>query len=286
MVVPPRDCKARKNVGNTRYIVRKRQGHILTTVTKRIRAVKQPRGGFINPRLMEVRNLSGESSIQLDLDSENLSASLVGTAVDYLTRLANGSEPGRAFAIPLAGARLLGETVFESAFREVEALVPGQVDSQAIIAACKLAGYDVAYRAGLAFYNSDAKTTPDASTIDQIAVMVQRALSFFEEYGPVTLDGFSFSGGYTEIVTAGDGDFLTNGTVWDFKVSVNPPTKDHTLQLAMYYLMGQRSAQPHFDNITHLGVFNPRLNTVYRVALADVPVEVIEAISRDVIGYH
>ena len=59
-------------------------------------------------------------------------------------------------------------------------------------------------------------------------------------YGPVVKDGFTFDGGYTDIVTAGDGDFLTFDTLWDFKVSIKPPTNANTLQLLMYYIMMRR----------------------------------------------
>lgn len=101
----------------------------------------------------------------------------------------------------------------------------------------------------------------------------------------IHLDGFTFPGGYTDLVTAGDGDFLTADALWDFKVSVKGPTSAHTLQLLMYLLMGRRSGQPAFNSITQLGVFNPRLNAVYQIALADVPSEVVSTVSRDVIGY-
>jgi hypothetical protein len=257
----------------------------VTTVTRRIKEVKQPRGGYINPTVMSVRRLEDGQPTPLDHKAENIHASLVGLAVDYLTRLANGAEPKDAFAISLWGARLLGGAVLVRAVADVDSLARGRVDAASIAAACRLAGYDVAYRVGPSMFNPDAQTNPDAVTTEHISIMVERSMAFFREYGPVTMDGFSFPGGYTEIVSAGDGDFLTGETLWDFKVSINGPTKDHTLQLLMYCLMGQRSGQPQFDGITHLGVFNPRLNIVHRVALADIPVEILKEVSHDVIGY-
>ena len=41
--------------------------------------------------------------------------------------------------------------------------------------------------------------------------MVKRSLAFWKEYGPITKDGFTFEGGYTDIVSSGDGDYLTGG---------------------------------------------------------------------------
>ena len=42
----------------------------------------------------------------------------------------------------------------------------------------------------------------------------------------------SFPGGYTSTITVGDGDFMTQDGIWDIKVSKNPPTKEHTLQVS------------------------------------------------------
>lgn len=256
----------------------------MSSVTERIKETKQPRGGYISPKALVLRQLEEGTSRPLDHSVENMHAPLVGAAVDYLARMAIGAEPGGAFRVSLKGARLLGKAAHTRALADVALLVPGRVDEAAIAAACRLVAYDVAPRAGPGLYNPDAQTSPDAVTAEHIAVMVDRSVAFLREYGPVTLDGFTFVGGYTNTVDSGDGDFLTADTVWDFKVSVSGPTKNHTLQLLMYCLMGRRSGRPQLDEITHLGVFNPRLNIVYRVALADVPAEIITEVSRDVIG--
>lgn len=258
----------------------------MTTVTRRVKEVTQPRGGYINPRSMRVKQLDDGKPSPLDHKIENLHPTLVGTAVDYLSRLANGADPHDAFAVSLMGANNIGGAARTAAEVAVASLTPGKIDGYAIIAACKLAGYDVGYRVGPAMYDPRARTKPDKVTIDHIVTMVDRSVRFFREYGPITLDGFTFPGGYTDVVTAGDGDFLTADTLWDFKVSVKGPTKDHTLQLLMYWLMGMHTGLPHFTGITHLGVFNPRLNTVYRIAVADISKEVIREVSIEVIGYE
>ncbi|MFT3945222.1 MAG: hypothetical protein QM705_15565 [Ancrocorticia sp.] len=221
----------------------------------------------------------------LDHKVENIHSSLVGLSVDYLTRVASGAKPEEAFKFSLLGASILGVKTWRDPIRLLE-FRAGRVDGLAIAAACELAGYDVAFRAGPWRYNPHACTTPDSVTAGHIKVMVNRSLSFFRDFGPATLDGFTFQGAFTDLVTNGDGDFLTRDTLWDFKVSVRPPTKDHTLQLLMYWLMGLRSGQQPFKSITHLGVFNPRLNTVYRIAVADVPAQVLDEVSREVIGYR
>lgn len=173
------------------------------------------------------------------------------------------------------------------ALTQLASLQPGVIpDDHAIRAAVHLVGYDIAFRVGPDAYTGD-HTVPDEVTITHIRTMVERAGLFFSGYGPITEDGFTPVNplSMTPLVDSGDGDFLTADTLWDFKVSVNPPTAIHTLQLLMYLLMGQRSGQEQYGHLTHLGIYNPRLNTVYRVALVEIPSEVVSAVSHDVIGY-
>ena len=115
--------------------------------------------------------------------------------------------------------------------------------------------------------------------------MVKRSILFFNRYGPITKDGFTFEGGYTKIIDSGDGDFLTSDTLWDFKVSKNKPTSLHTLQLLIYYIMGTHSIHSEFNSIKKLGIFNPRTNCVYLQNISSIPQLIIDEVSINVIGY-
>jgi len=262
----------------------------MPSVVNRIREVTQPRGGYINPKSLEVTKLPAPVALNA---SENVHASLVGLSVDYLTRYALGTPKEKAFAISLKGAVKLDWPFDHDASDEAwELLNAVNLETrEGIAAAVRLAGFDVVYRAGPTHFRPVEEIDPDEATTGNIKTMVDRSLTFFQQYGPITADGFTFRsadggpGGYTDIVDAGDGDFLTADTLWDFKVSTNPPKSPNTLQLLMYYLMGQRSGQDVFKSITHLGIYNPRLNEVYRIALAVIPPNVVEEVSRDVIGY-
>lgn len=277
-------------------------------LTRRVRAAKQPRGGYINPRTMDVRYMSGDAPAPLDIGVENIQPSLVGLAVDYLTRyvLGDGGEgwyrAEGAFGISIIGAGMVGREEYARGLctilnEELDKAVVRPEDpsrdfwmpvlwdeesgetyelhrvavpsAEAIDAAVKLASFDAAFRAGSAVYNPDANTTPDATTVQHIATMVARSLTFFLEYGPMTESGF-FAGD-------SDGDFLTLDTIWDFKVSVKPPTSVHTLQLLAMWIMGTGNGK--FEKITHLGVYNPRLDAVYRLPVASISAEVIEEVS-------
>ena len=251
----------------------------MASVVQRIKEIKQPRGGYINPNEFEVIQL--DDGIELHPD-ENIHSSTVGLAVDYLSRLQNGASVEDAFKISITGSVSIGQSA--KAMKLINRIKG--LDDESIKNACKVVGYDVCYRAGTASYKPVEEINADKNTVSNIRAMVNRGLKFFEEYGPVILDGFTLEGGYTETVSTGDGDFITESTLWDFKVSVNKPSKDHTLQLLMYYLMGLRSKHANtFKDLENLGIFNPRLNKVYLLDIEKIPENVIKEVSEIVIGH-
>ena len=250
----------------------------MKSVTQRIKEIKQPRGGFVNPKLFDEIML-GESD-QLN-EQENIHPSLVGLAVDYLTRYTLGANVKDAFRISFLGARLINaEFIADSLSSKIKGL-----DDKSIISACKLVGFDVCFRASIAGYRPVEDIVPDQETIDNIRMMVNRSLKFFDKYGPITKDGFTFEGAYTNIVSTGDGDFLTYDTLWDFKVSKSKPSSAHTLQLLMYYLMGKRSIHDEFEHILKIGVYNPRLNSIYLLDISDISDDIVNLVETEVIGY-
>lgn len=296
---------------------------LMVSVTQRITQynseVGQPRGGLIKPSMMTCTAIDDEHSV-LDHKIENLHASVIGMAVDYLSRLARvrtaqdefSDSVRDVFRVSLRGAERIdavyaGSGVAAAAedavasigfFKTDRGVVMAVIDDNTVRAACQLAGYDMGGRNDPRLWNPEhgaAGRVPDQITITHVAIMLARTQAFFAEYGPVTQDGFVFAdpmrfllgerGGYTDLVDSGDGDFLTADTLWDMKVSASKPTKDHTLQLLMYFLMGKESGLPAFAELTHVGLFNPRLGTIHRLAVADVPLGTIETIRRDVIGY-
>ena len=250
-----------------------------TSVTNRIKYVKQPRGGYINPKNM-TEIVLGDGVEALNPD-EVVSPGTVGTAVDYLTRFMLGTPAVEAFKISLYGASIAGET------ERAKTLVRGikGLDYESVINAVRLCRYDVYFRTNIPEYMPVEDKPVDSATVENIITMVNRALHFFDMYGPVVLDGFTFEGGYTYIVSTGDGDFTTKDTLWDFKVSKSPVKKEHTLQLLMYWRMGLHSIYPEFKKIKYLGIYNPRLNIVSRISVNDIPQSVIDEVETEVIGY-
>lgn len=192
----------------------------------------------------------------------------------------NGTSVDQAFRVSIRGADLVGEDP-ALYLEDVTGL-----DDKSIVAAIRLAGYDSAFRAGLPAYRPVSEIEVGTNAIENVRAMVAAGMVFFAEYGSVVHDGITFPGGYTEIVDSGDGDFMTADTIWDFKVTVKPPTKEHTLQIAMYWLMGLHSQfAGDYRNVRRLGFFNPRLATVYTIEVAGIPIETLHEIEVQVIGY-
>ena len=250
----------------------------MVSVTKRITQISQPRGGYIKPKEFTVVSLN--DNVELNPE-ENIRCNLVGLAVDYLTRYSMGTSAEDAFEISGWGAAKIGEIEFSIQLLEQ---ITG-LDDKSITNACKLTDYDVCFRVGRIGYKPVQDIALDSATIFNIRTMVNRSISFLKQYGPIVKDGFTFGDGYTEIVTRGDGDFLTADTLWDFKVSIKSPTNIHTLQLLMYYIMGQHSGHEEFRNIKKLGFFNPRLNEVYILDVSSISPDIIRDVSSNVIGY-
>lgn len=259
----------------------------MSSVTKRISEIKQPRGGYIKPSQLEVKILDDEAML---FEEENLHASIIGMAVDYLTRLSMGASAEDAFSISLRGAKIAVSYGMSNAMQMADDFISDikGIDDKSVISACKLTTFDVWFRdiSAASMAKTATDTNPDRYTIQNIQTMVKRSVAFWNEYGPITKDGFTFEPyGYTRTVDSGDGDFLTQDTLWDFKVSKSKPTNKNTLQLLMYWIMGQHSGKLEFKNINNIGIFNPRLNTVYTLPISKVELETIKTIEAEVICY-
>lgn len=251
----------------------------MSSVTNRIKEVKQPRGGYVNPREFREIELVDKKILN---DEENIHASIVGMAVDYLSRLSTGNTKEESFKISLMGARMIQQSdKANKLLNKIKGL-----DDESIISACKLVGYDVCFRAGKSFFKAVESINPDEKTIENIRIMVNRSNDFIREYGPVIEEGMTFIGGYTQTITSGDADFMTEDTLWDFKVSNDKPKSAHTLQLLVYYLLGIHSNKEKYSKIKNLGIFNPRLNKVFIIEIEKISRECIKAVENEVIGYN
>ncbi len=166
----------------------------MPSVTGRIAMVKQPRGGYLNIKQFETFSIDDGMILH---DEENIHASLVGLAVDYLTRFLMGTPASEAFYISVLGAesldfsnavkRLLSrdmqrkpKSIEKEKVQKLLSTIKG-TDDNSIISACKVAGYDVCFRVGSIAYKPIEEINPDQKTIDNIRIMLNRCLLFLEQ---------------------------------------------------------------------------------------------------------
>ena len=254
------------------------------SVTGRVKKTKQRRGGYVSPRSMKKTFLGQNKNEGLDglNPDENIAANLIGLAVDYLTRVMIGEDATNAFKVSLLGASIIKDDIKA---QQLISYVKG-LNKESVISAVKLSGYDVIYRFSVLGYKPVDTINPNDATVENIITMVNRSLKFFERYGPVVLSGFDLEGGYTEIITNGDGDYLTSDTVWDFKVSKYSNNTHHTLQLLLYWRMGLHSVHQEFKNVKYLGIYNPRTNIAQRISVDQISPELINQVEIEIIGYR
>lgn len=257
------------------------------SVTQRANSVKQPYGGYLRPSRFQKIELECSQILN---EEENIHPTVIGIVVDYLTRFMMGKSIQEAFAISFQGAKIAEILGFKGYIEESIRLgkdIKG-LDDESIISACKLVTLDMWRRNPFAAMvaTSYKETNPDIDTIENIRIMVERSIKMWSEYGPIVADGFTFEPtGYTETVSSGDGDYLTEDTLWDFKVSKNRVTSKQTLQLLMYWIMGRHSGKPEFQSIKKLGIYNPRLNIVYLYKTERIFDYTIKEVEKDIIGY-
>lgn len=249
------------------------------SVTERIRQVNQPRGGYVPLKKFIEKNYIDDKIVQ-DLDL-SVYESIQGMAVDYLTRLMLGIPKHIIFEVALKGAEKVNQLEkAEKLFSKISGL-----DTDSIISVCYLVCYDADFRKNEGFHFFPMGIATNEAMINNIAIMVERSLLFFKKNGSVIRSGFTFPGAYNDVISSGDGDFLTKDTLWDFKAIKKRPDKNHTLQILVYYIMGIHSSYPEFKDIKKIGIYNPKLNTSYEIYLSDIADDVFQAVSKNVIGY-
>ncbi|MPM81634.1 hypothetical protein SDC9_128690 [bioreactor metagenome] len=249
----------------------------MASVLQRISQIKQPRGGYLPLALFDCTSLADEFIIS---DQENIGKGLIGTAVDYLYRFICTHDAERAFSVSLLGAREIKEK--ERAMALLNSI--SGLDDLSIINACKLTGYDVCFRSSISRYVPVENILPNAETIQNIRVMVNRCKRYFDVHRPIVKFEVTFPGGYTAKVDSGDADFITTNTLWDLKTSVAKPTSLNTLQLFMYYLLSERSFGFGIDYVEKIGIFNPRRNESYLLDVLQISPEITATVNRDVLG--
>ena len=246
-------------------------------VTYRVKQVHQPRGGLI--RLESFNKI--HSGYPVFKGNVNVHPSLVGLAVDYLTRFMITKNVDTSFKISIVGATLLRQ--LDTVLLELMPNIKG-LDDLSIRCALKLVSFDVVFRAGASAYKELDMDLINEDTISFIRQLVKNSLDYFLNLEPIKHVGFRFEGGYTKYINAGDGDFLTEHYLIDLKTSIKEPSSRDTLQILVYYLLGKNSGKSEFKNITHIGIYNPVLCNAYTLKVSDINKQIFDDIARYVVG--
>jgi hypothetical protein len=250
----------------------------MLSVTKRIETVQQPKGGYLPTSLFSRYEYEDDYDIEDILPAYK---SAQGLVVDYMARFLMGFSKEEAFRISLSGAGKVHR------LREAERLLRkiNTVDMESVVAAYKLVKYDVYARTGTEYNPELVKGEIPEDIIWNTIKLIKRTCVFFKRSGPVIKIGFTFEGGYTSLVSSGDGDYLTKETLWDLKVSKSQMNTQNTLQILMYYILGVHSVHKEFSRIKNIAIYNPILNKAYILNVEKIPDEIFQMVSYKVLGY-
>lgn len=257
----------------------------MLSVTQRIKSVSQPRGGYVPKSLFTVETYNDFNELK---DVNVTLSSIQGMAVDYLTRFMITKDKVKSFAISIEGAKKIDDAYEnDNEIRKVLSLLDKitGLDRESVINACKIVCYDSAFRMGLKSYQPAEDVEFSDELFENIPILVNRCLLFIEKVGPIIKDEVTFEGGYTALVSSGDGDYLTQNVLIDLKVSKNAFSIKWSLQLLMYYILGIHSIYKEFLNIKKLCIFNPIKNKSYICNINDISNETKFKVSHDVLGY-
>lgn len=269
----------------------------MISVTQRIAQIKQPRGGYLPVAKFEVTQFK-DNRYMRDIDSRKWAAR-VGLVVDYISRwLYCGVSKEKAFEISLLGAQEAQKhypniPFMENAMVYLSKITQPLTDYDSIVAALRLVGYDVFYRVpeifDKPFESKEADAIPE-DVVRNIHVMLLRSGEFFQylvkqQNGVPLIPEYTFEGGYTDTVGAGDGDFASVDTLWDMKCIKGEITPKYTLQILMYYIMGLHSVHDFYKGIKYLGFYNPLLNKMYKVSVSEIDANTRAIVEKDIIGY-
>ena len=258
------------------------------SVTQFIKEFDQPDGGVLPVDLFDSFYVDMRDNYFIKHD--RVDPAIMGVGVDYMSRWLMSADFEGAFITPLSGAHIIselsGDNYHIERAAELSDIIKYTRNKQARYeSVLRLCAYDQIARGGGVLVNID-EVNPEDTDIAVMERLVKRVLKFLDKFGPIVLDGFNFDGGYTDTITHGEGDFLTDNTLWDMKTIRRDIGPYHTLQLLMYWRMGLRSQHRElFRGIQFLGIYNPRSNKIHRCPTSNIPQDAIDLTDFELIGY-
>lgn len=223
---------------------------------------------FINYKL-----LTDSEGILLEKE-ESIRPTVMGTLIDYLTRLVICKDLKAFDLIKSSQKELVQQAKREFRDSTIEKLTKEQVEL-----ATRLCLFEHEFRGNKYINPQKENIEIDNKTLVHIKTMLYRSKNFFDRVGYPKLLAYKCSittplneKPYVEVY--GDGDYLLSNALVDFKVSKRNPNRDYIRQLLVYYngLIERelKKKKVKKDNITTLMIFNPRLDMFYKIDLENI----------------
>lgn len=208
-------------------------------------------------------------------DEESLKPTLMGTLIDYLTRIVIYKDlKAFDFIKNTKNKKLIQQ--LKKDFKDIDYT---QLTQENIKLVTRLCLFEHSFRGNE--YIDPLKENIEINTLtcDHIKIMLNRANNFFNKFGHPVLTQYKCSittslKEKTYVEVYGDGDYLLQDALVDFKVSKNGPTQDYVRQLLIYYigLVGKdlKKKKVKREKIKYLIIFNPRLDMFYKLDLESI----------------
>lgn len=209
-------------------------------------------------------------------DEESLKPTLMGTLIDYLTRIVICKDLKSFDFIKNAQ----NEKLIRRLKRELKGIELDQLTNENIRLVTRLCLFEHFYRGNKYIDPLHEEIEINTKTVDHIKIMLNRANNFFNKFGQPLLTQYKCSittslKEKTYVEVYGDGDYLLQDALIDFKVSKNGTTRDYIRQLLIYYIglveKDLKKKKIRKDQIKYLIIFNSRLDMFYRLDLESIP---------------
>ena len=257
----------------------------MLSVSQRLESVSQPYGGYV-PRRLFTEHQYIDNKVVFEIDVAF--APIQGMVVDYLTRFMVTNDIMAAFDISIRGSKKVDSVLGnDDEYKKALSLLQNidGLDDNSIYNACKIVGYDTAERRGVETFKSIDFIKPTNALISNIRAMVERCLLFLNDVGPIISSEVTFVGGYTKLVSSGDGDYMTKDKLIELKASKHSFKAKWSLQLLMYYLLGFNSTNSIFKSLKELCIFNPYENKSYVAQIDAISDEAKYNVAHEILGY-
>lgn len=225
-------------------------------------------------KLTHYRLMTDDKS-DLQEGEESLKPILMGTLIDYLTRIVIYKDlKAFDFIKNTKNKKLIQQ--LKKDFKDIDYT---QLTQENIKLVTRLCLFEHSFRGNE--YIDPLKENIEINTLtcDHIKTMLNRANNFFNRFGQPVLTQYKCSittslKEKTYVEVYGDGDYLLQDALVDFKVSKNGPTQDYVRQLLIYYigLVGKdlKKKKVKREEIKYLIIFNPRLDMFYKLDLESI----------------